>query len=102
MPCECCQVFTEQNGCSIENRIKEYEHHIHLEKPEKSAVANTAPTWTTALSYRTPPSSPPRWHTWSRWLWRPLRLSSTQAIWRGKMACVAGGHGNPSSTLKRT
>jgi hypothetical protein len=100
VPCEYSQVYIGQTGCSVKTRIKEHQRHIHLEQPDKSAMANTASAWATALSYRTPPSSPPRWRTWTRWLRRPSRLSSTQRTWWGKVVFVSAGHGNHSSTLE--
>jgi hypothetical protein len=39
MPCKCGQVYIEQTSCSIETRIMEHLHHIHLEEPDKSAIA---------------------------------------------------------------
>jgi hypothetical protein len=37
IPCECGEVYVGQTGRSMEARCK--EHHIRLEQPEKSAVA---------------------------------------------------------------
>jgi hypothetical protein len=39
MPCECSQVYSGQMGHSTDIRLKEHQHHFHLEHPDKSAVA---------------------------------------------------------------
>jgi hypothetical protein len=39
MSCECGQVYISQTTRSIETRVKEHQRHIHLEHPDKSAVA---------------------------------------------------------------
>ena len=39
IPCECGEVYIGQSGQSIQLRIKEYERHIRLFQPNKSAVA---------------------------------------------------------------
>jgi hypothetical protein len=39
VPCECGQVYIGQTGRSIETRVKEHQCHIHLQHPDKSAVA---------------------------------------------------------------
>jgi hypothetical protein len=39
IPCECGDVYVGQTGRSVEARCKEHMRHIHLEQPEKSAVA---------------------------------------------------------------
>jgi hypothetical protein len=38
IPCECGKVYIGQIGRSIDTRLKEYERHIRLEYPDKSAV----------------------------------------------------------------
>jgi hypothetical protein len=58
--CGCVQVYIGQTGRSIETRIMEHQRYIRLKQPDKSAS-----TWATALRYRTPPSSPPKRHTWT-------------------------------------
>jgi hypothetical protein len=37
--CKCSQDYIGQTSCSIKTRIKEHQCHIHLEQPDKSAVA---------------------------------------------------------------
>jgi hypothetical protein len=37
--CECGKVYIGQTGCSLDIRLKEHQHHIWLEHPDKSAVA---------------------------------------------------------------
>jgi hypothetical protein len=60
MPCECSQPYIGRQAVPS-SRIKKHQRHIHLEQPDISAEAvNTASAWATSLSYRTPPSSPPR------------------------------------------
>jgi hypothetical protein len=39
IPCECGKVYISQTGRSIEATCKEHMRHIHLDQPEKSAVA---------------------------------------------------------------
>jgi predicted GIY-YIG superfamily endonuclease len=39
MPCDCGQVYIGQTGHSIKTRAKEHQHHICLEHPGKSAMA---------------------------------------------------------------
>jgi hypothetical protein len=39
IPYECGQVYIGQTSCSIKTRVKEHQHHIHMEHPDKSAVA---------------------------------------------------------------
>jgi hypothetical protein len=39
IPCECGQVYIGQTGHSVDTRLKEHQRHIHLEHPDKSAVA---------------------------------------------------------------
>jgi hypothetical protein len=39
VPCKCGEVYIRQTGCSIETRVKEHQHHICLQYPDKSAVA---------------------------------------------------------------
>jgi hypothetical protein len=39
VPCECGQVYIGQTGRSIETRVDEHQRHIHLQHPDKSAVA---------------------------------------------------------------
>jgi len=38
IPCECGRVYIGQSGRSIQLRIKEYNRHIRLAQPDKSAV----------------------------------------------------------------
>jgi hypothetical protein len=39
VPSECGQVYNGQTGRSIETRIKQHQHNIRLEQPDKSAVS---------------------------------------------------------------
>jgi hypothetical protein len=39
IPCECSKVYFWQTGRSLDARLKRHQRHIHLEHPEKSAVA---------------------------------------------------------------
>jgi hypothetical protein len=39
MPCECGQAYIGQTNCSIKTRVKEHQHHIPLQHPDKSSVA---------------------------------------------------------------
>jgi hypothetical protein len=39
IPCECGQVYIGQMGRSVDTRLKEHQRHIHLEHPDKSAMA---------------------------------------------------------------
>jgi hypothetical protein len=39
IPCKCGKVYVGQTGRSIQAKCKEHIRHIHLNQPEKSAVA---------------------------------------------------------------
>jgi hypothetical protein len=39
VPCKCGQVYIRQTGRSIKTRVKEHQHHIHLQHPDKSVMA---------------------------------------------------------------
>jgi hypothetical protein len=39
IPCKCGKVYVGQTGRTIEARLKEHRRHVHLNQPDKSAVA---------------------------------------------------------------
>jgi hypothetical protein len=39
IPCECSRVYIGQKGISVYIRLKEHQRHIHLEHPDKLAIA---------------------------------------------------------------
>jgi hypothetical protein len=41
VPHKCGQLYSGQTKHSIETRVKEHQHHNHLEHPDKSAMAKS-------------------------------------------------------------
>jgi hypothetical protein len=76
-PCKCGQVCIGQTSCSIETRVKEHQHNIRLEHPDKSAMAK----WNINLGHRIHLQDTTILSTKSRYMdqMRPLRLSYTPA-----------------------